>query len=139
LVYQEYDLMNNWSFYDKPAGLIPFNLRGYNGKVAVYYGSNDDPQKVGYDFLVGANFDFKVCCGYPIVHARIEQFEGSGIRTFLGWIQIVTGVRLRRHDPEKHQTETSVSVDICPTLRESDLPYYSFGSPPGISGSWSTW
>jgi hypothetical protein len=131
-VNQELDVANNWSFYDKPTELVPFSLRGYNGKVAVYYGSNDDPQKVGYDFLAGSNFDFNMCCGYPVIHARIEQYEGSGIRTFLGWLQIVTGVRSHAHDPKKAQTATSVSVDICPTMRESDIPFYSFGSLPQV-------
>ncbi len=45
--------MNNWSFYDSVTGLIPFKLKGYNGKVSVYYGVNDDPIKVGFDSLPG--------------------------------------------------------------------------------------
>ena len=82
--------MNNWSFYDCAAELIPFNLKGYNGKVSVYYGVNDDPIKVGFNSLPGIPFDIQLSRGYPIIHARIETYAGSGYRMFCGWIQIVT-------------------------------------------------
>jgi hypothetical protein len=122
--------MSAWPFYDRPAALILFSLDGYNGKIAVFYGSNDDPARVGYDFLAGVDFDTNVCCGYPLMHARIEQYQGTGIRTFFGWIQVVTNVRRRAHPPDKVKPETSVFSDTCPALSASDLPFAMFGCLP---------
>ena len=81
--------MNNWHLYDKAAAVIPFNLRGFDGSVAVYYGVNDDPAKAGFDFLAGLNFDINLCLGYPVIHARIESYAGTGYRTFCGWLQVL--------------------------------------------------
>ena len=120
--------MSNWSFYDRAAQLIPFQLRGYRGQVAVYYGVNDDPRKAGFDFLTGLNFDIDLCRGYPAMHARIQSYEGSGYRTFCGWVQIVTSVYQDSHDRAKAQTKTFVSVDVGPAFRESDMPFASFGN-----------
>jgi len=124
--------MNNWSFYDKAAELIPFSLRGYSGEVAIYYGINNDPIKVGFDFLTGLNFNIDLSRGYPVIHARIERYEGSGYRTFCGWIQIVTSVYLDSHEKEKVHTKTEVSVDVCPSFRESDIPFGSYGYFPQL-------
>jgi hypothetical protein len=117
-------------FDDHAAGIIPFNRRGYHGKIAVYYGTNDDPAKIGYDFLGGASFDYNLCRGYPVLQACIEQYEGWGVRAFFGWVQIVTSIYATSHGPQKAPAETFVSVDICPSLSESDIPFYSFGSLP---------
>ena len=43
--------MNNAAFYRKPKKLIPFRWQGHQGKVAVYYGANTDPQWVGFNAL----------------------------------------------------------------------------------------
>lgn len=78
--------MNTWSLYDKATKLIPFNLNGYNGEVAVYYGKNDYPVKAGFDILPGLNFDIDLCRGYPVVHVKIENYEGSGTeRSVVGY------------------------------------------------------
>ena len=45
--------MNDWNFHDQAAGLIPFDLRGYKGNVAVYYGINEDPIRAGVDSIPG--------------------------------------------------------------------------------------
>lgn len=124
--------MNNWSFYNQIAKLIPFSLSGYNGEVAIYYGINDAPVKVGFDSLTGLNFNIELCCGYPVIHARIENYEGSGYRTFCGWIQIVTSVYSNSHDKAKAQTEIFISVDIAPALHESDIPFASYGNLPQL-------
>jgi hypothetical protein len=124
--------MTNWPFYDRAAKFISFNLRGYSGKVAVYYGINDDPIKVGFDFLAGLNFNIDLSRGYPVIHARIESYEGSGYRTFCGWIQIVTSVFLDSHDKEISQAKTFVSLDIAPSFRESDIPFASLGNLPQL-------
>lgn len=122
--------MRHWTFYDKPARSIPFSMDGNQGRIAVFYGPNDDPARVGYDFLAEVDFDTNVCFGHPLLHARIEQYEGTGIRTFFGWIQIVTDLRWRAHDLEKAQAETSFFVDICPAMHASDIPFYSYGCLP---------
>jgi hypothetical protein len=124
--------MNHWSLYDKVTELIPFSLGEFDGQAAVYYGVNDDPAKVGFDFLAGVDFDTSLCYGYPVIHARIERYAGTGIRTFLGWIQIVTSLYSSSHIWENAQTERFVSVDICPALSASDLPFYAFGSYPQL-------
>lgn len=125
-------MTNKWSFYDAPAASIAFSTRGYHGKIAVYYGSNDNPHQVGYDFLPGVSFDINLCRGYPLLHARIEHYEGAGIRALFGWIQLVTGVRTPAQGAENAQPTTEISIDISPALSESDLPFYSFGSLPQV-------
>lgn len=119
---------NSWIFYDRVAKSIPFDLKGYNGEMSVYYGVNDDPMKVGFDSLPGLPFDINLSRGYPIVHARIENYEGSGYRMFCGWIQIVTSVYMDSHDKEKARSETFVSVDVAPAFQESDIPFASYGN-----------
>jgi hypothetical protein len=124
--------MSTWSFYDKVTALIPFTLKGYDGKVAVYYGVNDDPIRVGFDSLTGLNFDIDLCRGYPVIHARIKSYEGSGYRTFCGWIQVVTSVYLDSHERKNAQAETFVSVDVAPVFHDSDIPFASFGNCPQL-------
>ena len=124
--------MSTWPFYDRVTELIPFNLKGYNGKVAVYYGVNDDPVRVGFDSLTGLNFDIDLCRGYPVIHARIESYEGSGYRMLCGWIQIVTSVYLDSHDREKAHKTTFVSIDVAPSLDEASIPFAAFGISPQL-------
>ena len=114
--------MNNWSFYDNVTALIPFNLKGKNGKVSVYYGVNDDPIKVGFDVLPGIPFDINVSRGYPVINARIEDYAGSGYRMFCGWIQIVTSVYLDSRDSQNTRSETFISADIAPALLRMIVP-----------------
>ena len=124
--------MNNWHLYDKAPVLIPFNLRGFNGQVAVYYGINDDPTKAGFDFLPGLGFDIDLCRGYPAIHARIESYAGSGYRTYCGWVQILTSVYLNSHDKQKAQTKTLFFVDMGPAFLDSDVPFVSYGNFPEV-------
>jgi hypothetical protein len=124
--------MNNWSFYDSVTASIPFNLKGYNGNVAVYYGVNNDPLKVGFDSLPGLNFDINLSLGYPAMHAYIDGYEGTGYRTICGWIQIVTNTYLESHNGETAKTVTFVSVDVIPSLQELDFPFASFGNLPQL-------
>jgi hypothetical protein len=124
--------MNNWSFYDRVAALVPFELKGYHGKVAIYYGVNDDPIEAGFDSIAGLNFDIQLCRGYPVIHARIEDYAGSGYRTFCGWIQIVTSVYLDSRDRQKARAKTFVSVDLAPAIQESDVPFAAYGNLPEL-------
>jgi len=122
--------MNTWSLYDKVAKLIPFNLNGHNGEVAVYYGKNDYSVKAGFDILSGLNFDINLCRGFPVMHAKIENYEGSGYRTFCGWIQIVIDEFFKSYDDEKTKGKKFISVDIAPSMRSSGIPFASFGHLP---------
>lgn len=124
--------MKNWSFYNKAAEIIPFNLKGYNGKVSVYYGVNDDPIKVGFDSLPGIHFNINLCCGYPIIHARIDNYAGSGYRMFCGWVQIITSVYLDSRDSRKARSETFVSDDSAPAFQEIEFPFASYGYLPQL-------
>jgi hypothetical protein len=124
--------MDNWSFYEKLTASIPFNLKGYNGKVVVYYGINNDPIKVGFDSLAGLNFNTNLSLGYPVMHARFEDYEGSGYRMICGWIQIITNTYADSHNSETAQTETFVSADIIPSLQELDFPFAAFGNLPQL-------
>lgn len=125
-------LMDNWSFYDRATASIPFNLKGYNGNVVVYYGINNDSLKAGFDSLPGLNFDINLSLGYPAMHARIEGYEGTGYRTICGWLQIVTNTYLDSQNRGTAKTETFISADVIPSLQEFDIPFASFGNLPQL-------
>ena len=116
--------MQSWKLFDR-ATVIPFMLRGREGRVGVYYGANDDPVKSGFDSL-NLNFDTNLCRGYPAIHACIEEYAGSGYRTVCGWIQIVTRVDFNGQGG----AVTSVSLDIAPAFQDLDLPFACFGNLP---------
>ena len=124
--------MNNTTFYRKPKKSIPFRLQGYQGKVSVYYGVNTDPQWVGFDTIPGINFDIQQSRGYPVIHARIEVYGGSGYRMLFGWIQIVTSVYWDSHDPKSGRSETFVSADIAPAFEPAGIPFAIYGYLPQL-------
>jgi hypothetical protein len=124
--------MNAWSFYNCAAKLIPFKLKGYNGKVSAYYEVNDDPIRVGFDSLPGIPFDIHLSRGYPVIHARIENYEGSGYRLFCGWIQIVTSVYRDSYDPKLARSETFISTDTAPAFDETGIPFAAYGYLPQL-------
>jgi hypothetical protein len=124
--------MNGWSLYDKAGESIPFSLNGYTGIVAVYYGLNTDPVKAGFDCLAGLNFDMEQCRCYPLMHACIKSYAGSGYRTFCGWIQVVSSRTMPVHARAKAQAKTFVSIDVAPALGRSDLPFAAYGNLPQL-------
>ena len=124
--------MEKWSLYTRPAAVIPFTLAGCAGQVAVYYAANDDPRCAGFDALAGLPFDINLCRGYPVVHARIEEYAGTGYRTFCGWIQLVTRVDVASHHPAQALSVTSTSVDLAPSLEEAGMPWCSYGNLPQL-------
>jgi hypothetical protein len=115
---------------DQPAAVIPFQLHGREGKLAVYYGVNTDPIQAGFDFLAGLNFDINLCRGYPVMHARIEEYAGSGYRTICGWVQLVTRLDQDNLDPAQARSTTTVSIDLAPAFQEVHLPFVCFGNLP---------
>lgn len=122
----------NMQFYDKPARVIPFRLRGYDGTVAVYYGQIDNPESIGFDSLPGLNFDIDLCQGYPMIHARIDNYKGSGYLAYCGWIQIVTSEYQDTHDTEKAQIKKIVAADVNPAYSDYDIPFALYGSLPQL-------
>ena len=120
--------MNDWSFSNCAAELIPFKLKGYNGKVSVYYGVNNDPIRAGFDSLAGIHFDLQLSRGYPVIHARIENYEGTGYRMFCGWIQMITSVY---RDSQGH-SETFISADTAPAFDGMDNPFAAYGYLPQL-------
>ena len=124
--------MSLWSLYDRPAQVIPFTLNGHAGSVSVYHGQDDDPIRAGFDTIPSLGFDIALCRGYPVMHARIETFEGSGYSTLCGWIQIVTDLFYRPQDPDRQAPERSVSVDLLPTMQGAGVPFVTFGHLPQV-------
>jgi hypothetical protein len=122
-------MTNQWDLFNQPCAVIPFTLRDRPGKVAVYYGANTDHMLAGFDFLTGINFDLRLCRGYPLVHARIEEYTGSGYRTVCAWMQVVTRVDAAAHDPAAARVR-SQSIDVAPAFQELDLPFTCFGNLP---------
>jgi len=124
--------MDDWSLHNRIAESIPFKLKGHDGKVSVFYGSDDDPIKAGFDSLAGLNIDIDRCHGYPVMHARIESYGGSGYRTICGWVQIVTNIYFDSHDTEKAKSETFVSMDVAPVFQDTNIPFAAYGNLPQI-------
>jgi len=129
---EKYEMTNDWPLYNQAAASIPFDLKGRKGTVAVYYGVNDDPVKVGFDTVPGLNFDIALSRGYPVIHARIDQYAGSGYRMLCGWIQIITSVYRDSYDNRIAQTQTFVSTDVAPAFSELDMPFTNFGYLPQL-------
>jgi hypothetical protein len=118
--------------FDQPTKEIPFSLKGYHGKVSVYYGLNDNPQKVGFDSLLDIGFDPQLSLGYPVIQARIEHYGGNGYRMFCGWIQIITSVYRDSRDPQVSASQTFVSVDTAPAFDKTGIPFAVYGYLPQL-------
>ncbi len=115
---------NSPSFYlqfftlPKPSLVLPFELRGFNGKVNVYYRGNTDPERWGCHFLK-VPFDHHDFEGFPVFQADME-FSGEGCAAVMGWVQLVTV-----HDFTTNKQ--SASVDQSPIFWKADHPFYEFG------------
>lgn len=105
----------------EPQLSIPFHLRGYDGRVAVYYEANTDPARTGFDAL-HLPFDLALTLGYPTLRATVE-YAGTGYRAYMGWIQLITN-----RDPATGACE--VSVDLPPIAHGTDIPFAEFGPAP---------
>jgi hypothetical protein len=98
-----------------------FEARDLSGQVRVAYGVNSNPRRWGYH-LLGLDFDIEVARGFPVIEARVE-YPAEGYAAYLGWIQIV---RYWIGD----DAEPTVVVDVAPQMKESRMPYLSFGIQP---------
>jgi len=122
--------MSTWTFCDQAAATTPFSLNGRDGEVAVFYGANDDPVKAGFDSLPGISFPLGMCCGYPVMHAKIDHCVGSGYRTLCGWIQIITRDCRKSADHESDARYEEASVDLFPSMASYSIPFASYGTMP---------
>ncbi len=100
---------------------LPFRLRDLDGSVTVRCEVNQEPLRWGYG-LLGLDFDAEVARGFPVVEAYVE-WPAEGYGGFLGWVQ---AVRYRVNGGD----EVAVIPDVAPQLRDSEMPYLSFGIRP---------
>ncbi|MCJ7739102.1 MAG: hypothetical protein MUQ10_17615 [Anaerolineae bacterium] len=112
--------------------MIPFSLNERDGEVAVFYGAKDDPVKAGFDSLPGISFPIGLCCGYPVMHAKIADYSGSGYRTYCGWIQIITRICRKSADEGLAGRYTTASVDLPPSMEALSVPFVSYGTAPQL-------
>ncbi|TFG67953.1 MAG: hypothetical protein E4H27_08445 [Anaerolineales bacterium] len=125
-------MMRLETFFPEAQLHIPFTLNGCQGRVAVYYGPNDDAVKAGFDALPGINFPLAMCQGYPVMEARIESYGGSGYRMFCGWIQIITRTCFSADDTTRTNPQISRSVDLVPAMYGTGVPFVTYGHLPSI-------
>jgi hypothetical protein len=124
--------MSTNSYDSKAQRLVPFTLQGRRGRVAVYYGPNDDAVKAGFDAVPGIDFPIDLCLGYPVMQAQIESYAGSGYRTLCGWIQIITREWYAKADTERTGLKRSCSIDLAPSMYGTGVPWTCFGSLPSL-------
>ena len=99
--------------------MLPFELRGHEGRVLVELSPNSDPVGLGHP-LVAKDFDAHRFTGFPVLHASID-YAGSGLLAAMGWLQII------RHFDARG--ETGFAVDRFP-LGPEDSPLYAYGYLP---------
>jgi hypothetical protein len=113
-------MMSVPSLNDEPAMVIPFKRHEHDGRVAIYYGKNNDPVKVG--------FDINLCRGFPVISARVD-YSGLGYRQLFGWIQIVTDEYYKSRE-EREVPKSIKCVDLVPSMLTSGVPFAHFGYLP---------
>jgi hypothetical protein len=122
--------MNFAPYFPEAEARLSFTLGGHPGTIAVYYGANADPAKAGFDALPGLNIPLDICLGYPVMHARIESYSGSGYRMLCGWIQIITRESLAVTAQVREDAHRSRSVDLLPAMEDSGTPFATYGFLP---------
>jgi hypothetical protein len=110
--------------FGRPELVLPYRLRGYDGRVSVYYAENRAPVRWVFDVpgMLASPFDLALARGYPVCEARIA-YGGSGSRALMGWNQLVTN-----RDAQTGRQETS--VDLFPIAAHLGSPFAVFGSAP---------
>ena len=122
--------MNSESYFPEAQAKLPFILAGHQGTIAVYYGVNSDPAKAGFDALPGLNIPLDLCFGYPVMHARIESYDGAGYRMLCGWIQIITRESRGTVGQARENTHRSSSIDLFPAMDDLGNPFATYGFLP---------
>jgi hypothetical protein len=116
---------------DQPTLEIPFVHHDRPGVLAVACGPIRSVEASGFDLLQGRGFDVTMCLGYPAMQAWVSAYGGTGYRTLLAWIQIVTDRfydDLTRTEPVQITTE----IDNSPALRALGVPFFAYGYPAAI-------
>lgn len=111
--------MSHHGAVEQPVLTIPFQLRGYPGRVAVFYRINQDPRHWGFSL-----FGKQGAAGYPICQANVV-FAGPGYYALMGWLQLVSITEI-----ETQQTTTF--LDTWPMLSKTDTPFAEFGYLPTL-------
>jgi hypothetical protein len=101
--------------------VLPFRVRGYDGRVSVFYETNHDPARWGFQHL-DLPFDIALAGGFPVCRAVVD-YAGDGYHAVMGWIQVVTVT---------NAGGARASVDVFPMHRESDTPFAEFGERPTL-------
>jgi hypothetical protein len=103
---------------------LRFRLRERDGRARIRYGRNDDPMRWGYGLLGFTSEQIEVARGYPVIEAKVE-YSAEGYAAILSWIQVV---RYWVADQE----QPTVIVDVAPQMRDSGVPYFSWGIQPTL-------
>ncbi|MBI4926461.1 MAG: hypothetical protein HY835_01760 [Anaerolineae bacterium] len=114
--------------YTENKMIIPFTHLDRSGEVLVRYDPIQDPVVAGFDQFHGPYFDMHKSIGYPMMHASIHQYAGTGVRAFMGWIQIIRDTFNEGKDSQR----VEVDVDVSPDMRRCGVPFYSYGMLPQI-------
>ena len=102
---------------------IPFSHMARQGLLIADYKKNPGAVESGFDAL-NVSFDRELCTMYPTVHAFIESYEGTGYRTDMAFVQIIT----RQETLHDETTRTLISCDNC----FDALPFFAYGYPPAM-------
>lgn len=105
-----------------PALVLPFRLRGHEGRVTVAYGVNRDPARWGFG-LFDLPFDPALVVGFPVCAARVD-YPGEGYLAAMGWVQVVT--------VEPAGEPAWAAIDVAPMHWGVDTPFAVFGSSPAF-------
>jgi hypothetical protein len=103
--------------------VVPFELRGLEGRVEVMLAPSEDPRRWGWH-LVGLDIPLEHLRGFPVLQATID-YPGEGYAAVMGWVQLV---RYTASD----EPEPVVEVDVAPKLRDAGSPYVVFGVRPTL-------
>ena len=112
-----------------------FSFRGREGRAAVTYRENEDPERWGYG-LLGLPWPSSLALGLPVLEVDVST-PLEGYAAVMGWIQVV----------RVHVAESSTSlvpgsekappgdhtwVDVPPQLQALGMPFVSFGRCPTL-------
>jgi len=110
---------------------IPFEHLDRKGTVKVVYQQNPGPVFSGLDAIKGLNFafDLELCKLYPTIHVSVEQYDGTGIRGYMAWIQFTKSKHWLKGN---HTPLTGMGVDMAEDFRKLGIPFYSYGNNPAM-------
>jgi|GEM_PF-626554 len=110
---------------------IPFEHLGRTGIAKFIYRQNSGSAGSGLETIPGINFafDLDLCMLYPTLYATVDEYEGTGIRCSMAWLQLIISRHWMRG--EEHP-RTGVGVDMADDFKKLGVPFYSYGSNPSL-------